>query len=316
MEARVANGTLVYRYTLDNEYPPPMIEYVPVRWVAFVFSAVFPLLAIRAVAVGRAVRAPWICAAALAPLLLFIALVLRGAAGAWDGDAFRMYETQTVLHLCAGHVLVGVLLAFAAKWYVRWIEIESQAVAGVFLGHVGIAYTATALVFTCVGFPLAFDASEERRISGYRLVSAGLITALGMVLLGATLALYHTDARRGAGGAGAAAQRLTVIWVPAALLVCWAAFALARMSLPMAAAANRSEALFYCLAVLPAAGALAVWTGQAEELLLADTGADADKGQPRGACRCEREMMSAADPCQAVCYRYEASLQRAMQKYA
>ncbi|KAJ2475316.1 hypothetical protein EV174_005322, partial [Coemansia sp. RSA 2320] len=53
------NDMLVYRYTLDNEYPPPMIEYEPVRWVAFLVSALFPLLAGRVLMVGRAAKAAW-----------------------------------------------------------------------------------------------------------------------------------------------------------------------------------------------------------------------------------------------------------------
>ncbi|KAJ2790665.1 hypothetical protein H4R21_006466, partial [Coemansia helicoidea] len=241
METALRNSTLVYRYTLDNEYPPPMIEYAPVRWIAFVFAALFPLLAARVLAAARSARALWLCTAALAPILLFVALILRGAMGRDGSDAFRMYETQAVLHLCAGHVLVGMLLAFGAKW----IEIERQAIAGVFLAHLGVAYSVVAVVCTCVGFPLAFDASEERRTSGYRLVSAPLIVAVGMVLLAATLALYHTDAKRH-GDAGAVGQ-MGIIWVPAALLAGWTSFALARMSTPMANVANTSEALFYCL---------------------------------------------------------------------
>ncbi|KAJ2708880.1 hypothetical protein H4R19_004526 [Coemansia spiralis] len=301
------NSTLVYRYTLNNEYPPPMIEYAPVRWVAFVFAAVFPLLAARVLAAARAARALWLCTAALAPILLFVALVLRGAMGrgTGDGDAFRMYETQTVLHLCAGHALVGMLLAFAAKW----IEIERQAIVGVFLAHLSVAYSVVAVVCTCVGFPLAFDASEERRISGYRLVSAPLIVAIGMVLLAATLALYHTDGKRhgDAGGAG----QVGIIWLPAVLLAGWTSFALARMSTTMYDAANTSEALFYCLSVLPLAGALVAWTGHAEEFLGTGEG-DADRGPGAAPCACGRKPV--AGPCQEC--RYEASLLRAMAKYA
>ncbi|KAJ1732537.1 hypothetical protein LPJ61_001995 [Coemansia biformis] len=314
MEAVSRNSTLVYRYTLDNEYPPPMIEYAPVRWIPFVFAALFPVLVARVLAAARATRAPWLCAAALAPILLFIALVLRGAMGRGDGDAFRMYETQTVLHLCAGHTLVGMLLAFAAKW----IEIERQAIVGVFLAHLGIAYTVVAVVCTCVGFPLAFDAVEERRICGYRLVSAPLIVAIGMVLLGATLALYHTDGRRGGGADAGTAGRLAIVWIPAALLACWASFELARMSMPTKSAANTSEALFYCLSVLPLAGTLTVWTGRAEGLLagVGDGGSTvtAAAGAGRGAapCGCGRTLI--AGPCQGCAH--EASLWRAMQKYA
>ncbi|KAJ2796942.1 hypothetical protein H4R20_005363, partial [Coemansia guatemalensis] len=188
----IGNNTLVYKYTLDNEYPPPMIQYDPVRWIAFVVSALFPLLATRVLLVARATRSPWLCAAGVAPLLLFIALVLRGAMGQADGDAFRMYEAQTVLHLCAGFVLVGMLLVFAAEW----IEIERRAVVGVFLRHAGIGYTAAATLCTCIGFPLAFDAAEERRTSGYRLVSAALVLSIGMAVLSGTLAVYHVDGRR------------------------------------------------------------------------------------------------------------------------
>ncbi|KAJ2616951.1 hypothetical protein H4S08_000549 [Coemansia sp. RSA 1365] len=300
----IGNNTLVYKYTLDNEYPPPMIQYSPVRWIAFVVSALFPLLAARVLAVARATRSPWLCAAGVAPLLLFIALVLRGATGQEDGDAFRMYQAQMVLHLCAGFVLVGMLLVFAAEW----IEIERRAVVGVFLRHAGIGYTVAAALCTCVGFPLAFDEAEGRRISGYRLVSAALVLSIVMAVLSGTLAVYHVDERRH--GGAAAAQRLAVIVLPAVLLAGWMAFALARMSLPMGNVANTSDALFYCLSVLPAMGVLIVWTGLGEEFLVAE--ANVADGIPAKECSCATRART--EPCGAC--SHEASLQRAMQKYA
>ncbi|KAI7834352.1 hypothetical protein BX661DRAFT_177065 [Kickxella alabastrina] len=106
------NVTLVYSYTLGNEYPPPMIEYEPVRWVAYLMSALFPLLAVRVLMVARSAQILWFSAAGFGCVLVFIALVLRGAMG----RCIPVYETQTVLHLCAGFVLVGVMLGFAAKW--------------------------------------------------------------------------------------------------------------------------------------------------------------------------------------------------------
>ncbi|KAJ2455533.1 hypothetical protein GGF42_003401 [Coemansia sp. RSA 2424] len=116
--AAVSNGTLVYWYTLDNQYPPPMIEYAPVRWVAFLVSALFPLLAGRAMMASREVKAIWLNAVGVAALLAFVSLILRGAMDSTDADTFRMYEAQTVLHLCAVYILVGVLLVFSSKWQV------------------------------------------------------------------------------------------------------------------------------------------------------------------------------------------------------
>ncbi|KAJ2339404.1 hypothetical protein GGF43_006653, partial [Coemansia sp. RSA 2618] len=178
------NHALVYQYTLNNEYPPPMLEYDPVRWIAYLMAAVFPVLAARVLMVGRAMQAPWLCMAVVAPVLMFVALILRGAMGRTESDAFRMYETQTVLHLSAGFVLVGMLLVFAAKW----IERLRKSVVARFLTHAAVGYVVAATVCVCVGVPLSFDTRESQRISGYRLVSAALVVSLGMVLLGGTLA--------------------------------------------------------------------------------------------------------------------------------
>ncbi|KAJ2478489.1 hypothetical protein IWW56_003685 [Coemansia sp. RSA 2131] len=283
MAGTAVNNTLVYQYTLNNQYPPPMLEYDPERWVAYLMSAVFPLLAVRLLMAGRAMQAPWLCVAVVAPVLLFISLILRGAMGRTDSDAFRMYETQTVLHLCAGIVSVGMLLVFAAKW----IERIRKSVVAQFLTHAAVGYTVAATVCVCVGVPLSFDMREEQRICGYRLVSAALVVSLGMVLLGGTLAAYHTDRR--------STSNVAIVAVPAVLLACWMSFALARTSLPMHNAANGSDALFYCLSVLPAAGVLGVWAAMAEEVL----------GE---GCTCQ---------CQASCARcaFEGRMQQAMGQY-
>ncbi|KAJ1668208.1 hypothetical protein IW140_000488 [Coemansia sp. RSA 1813] len=268
----VANTTLVYSYTLGNEYPPPMIQYGPVRWIAYLMSALFPLLAVRVLMVARQTRRLWVCAASLTSLLMFISLLLRGAMGRTDSDAFRMYETQTVLHLCSGYILVGLLLAFAA----RWVEVASQGMVGTFLIHLGLGYTVAALVCTCAGFPLAFDSVEERRISGYRLVSVSLIVSLGMCLLGTMLVVYHatvpgSSVRTGAKVAHPLVEhRLVMVVVPTVLLLAWASFELARMSLPMHSMANTSDALYYCLSVLPVVGAMVLWTSRAEEFFAAE----------------------------------------------
>ncbi|KAJ1733057.1 hypothetical protein LPJ72_003064 [Coemansia sp. Benny D160-2] len=270
---KVTNTTLVYSYTLGNEYPPPMIEYDPIRWIAYLISALFPLLMIRVLMIARQAQRLWLCSASLASLLMFISLLLRGAMGRSDGDAFRMYETQMVLHLCSGLMLVGLLLAFAA----RWVEVASQGMVRMFLMHLGLGYTVAALVCTCVGFPLAFDAVEEHRISGYRLVSVSLIVSLGMSLLGTMLVMYHaTVAESSPTGAKIphplAEQRVAMIVAPAVLLLIWASFELARMSLPMSNVANTSDALYYCLAVLPLAGTMVLWTGNAEEYFAGNAG--------------------------------------------
>ncbi|KAJ2338925.1 hypothetical protein GGF43_006771 [Coemansia sp. RSA 2618] len=109
-----------------------------------------------------------------------------------------------------------------------------------------------------------------------------------MVLLGGTLAAYHTDRRN--------TEHVAIVAAPAVLLACWMSFGLAQASLPMHSTANASDALFYCLAVLPAAGVLAVWTGMAEEALGAGC-----------ACRC-----------QASCARcaFEGRMQQALGQYA
>ncbi|KAJ1849863.1 hypothetical protein LPJ70_000208 [Coemansia sp. RSA 2708] len=253
----VGNNTLVYQYTLGNEYPPPMIEYEPVRWIAYLMSVVFPLLAVRMLMVGRAMRAPWLCVGALAPSLMFLALVLRGAMGS-ESDAFRMYEAQAVLYLSAGVVLTAMHLVVAAKWQVR-AKRARPSVVGRFLTHAALAYALAGVACVSAGVPLSFDSSEARRVGGYRLVAAALAVTLGMVVLGAGLAAYHTD-RRGA-------AQVAIVAAPAVLLAAWASYALACTSLPMHSTANASDALFYCLGVLPAAGAAGVWAGAAEDAL-------------------------------------------------
>ncbi|KAJ2707317.1 hypothetical protein FB645_000828 [Coemansia sp. IMI 203386] len=255
------NNTLVYSYTPGNRYPPPMIQYEPVRWIAYLLCAVFPLLAVRVLVVAKQTRALWLCTAAVASILMFVSLLLRGAMGRDSDDAFRMYETETALHLCAGYVLVGVLMRFAAEW----VGTASQGTMGLFLTHTGIGYTAAAVVCTCVGIPLMFDASEAQRVSGYKLVSAAAIASIGLAALAAILTLYHV--KRGGGSSQRGAAQVSVVGVPALLLLVWMSFALARVSLPMDNVANTSDAMFYCLSVLPAVGAVAVWTGQAEEFL-------------------------------------------------
>ncbi|KAJ2847607.1 hypothetical protein IWW36_003771 [Coemansia brasiliensis] len=283
----VGNNTLVYQYTLDNEYPPPMLEYEPVQWIAYLMSAIFPLLAVRVLMVGRAIRAPWLCVAMLAPVLMFIALILRGAMGTTESDAFRMYETQTVLHLSAGFVLNGMLLVIAAKW----IEKTRKSVVAQFLMHLALVYAVGAAVCVCVGVPLSFDKHEPRRISGYRLVTAALGVSLGVVVLGATLAAYHTDKRH--------TGQIAIVAAPAALLTAWMSFELARVSEPMHGTANSSDALFYCLSVLPAAGVLGVWTGMGEEVL--------GMGYGNGRCCC----------CGAACAQceFEGRVQQGLSKY-
>ncbi|KAJ2782932.1 hypothetical protein GGI15_002751 [Coemansia interrupta] len=250
-----------------------MITYEPVRWISYLMSALFPLLAARTLMVAKATRSLWLCAAGLASVLMFISLLLRGAMSRDQDDAFRMYETESALHLSAGYVLVGVLLKFTAEW------VDDAAVQGtlsIFLTHMAAGYSVAAAICTCVGIPLMFDTTETQRISGYKLVSAALIVSIGLGVLAAVLALYHIKggaaSRRGSG-------QLPVVIVPAFVLVLWMCFELARVSLPMDNVANRSDAIFYCLSVLPAVGAIGVWSGSAEEFLGADAvGAAATAG--------------------------------------
>ncbi|KAJ2022742.1 hypothetical protein H4S03_009464, partial [Coemansia sp. S3946] len=87
--ATVSSGALVYWYTLDNQYPPPMIEYDPVRWVAYLVSALFLLLTGRALMASRAAKAMWLNAVGIAAILAFISLILRGAMDSTEADTFR-----------------------------------------------------------------------------------------------------------------------------------------------------------------------------------------------------------------------------------
>ncbi|KAJ1808962.1 hypothetical protein LPJ56_006043 [Coemansia sp. RSA 2599] len=152
---------------------------------------------------------------------------------------------------------------------------SSQGTMGLFLTHTGIGYTAAAVVCTCVGIPLMFDASETQRASGYKLVSAAEIASVGLGVLAAILTLYHVK-KGGGGSSQRGAGQVGVVGVPAVLLIVWMCYALARVSLPMDNVANTSDAMFYCLSVLPAVGAIAVWTGQAEEFLGPGTDTDTD----------------------------------------
>ncbi|KAJ2065359.1 hypothetical protein GGI17_000411 [Coemansia sp. S146] len=339
--ATVSNGTLVYWYTLDNQYPPPMIEYDPVRWVAFLVSALFLLLSGRALMASRAAKAMWLNAVGVAAILAFISLILRGAMDSTDADTFRMYEAQTVLHLCAAYILVGVLLVFSSKW----IEEASGGMVGIFLTHMGIGYSIAVVICTCTGFPLAFDAAEERRISGYRLVSVSLIVSIGVTLLAGMLVFYHASDRTGRGEHPRSAQRVSMITIPTVLLVLMLSFVLARVSLPTKNAANTSDALFYCLSVIPLAGVIAVWAAGAEEFL-----SEGGEQQQQSVAACYtvesgdseteysmQELRRAAVPCLdkrvavtdnpacvmvccckgGLCARckYEAMLQQAMQRY-
>ncbi|KAJ2570647.1 hypothetical protein GGH95_004208 [Coemansia sp. RSA 1836] len=131
----------------------------------------------------------------------------------------------------------------------------------------GIGYSVAVVICTCTGFPLTFDAAEERRISGYRLVSVSLIVSIGVTLLAGMLALYHTGDRTGRSEHPRNAQRMSIITIPMVLLVLVLSFVLARVSLPAKNAANTSDAMFYCLSVLPLAGVVALWTAGAEEFL-------------------------------------------------
>ncbi|KAJ2492547.1 hypothetical protein IWW37_001302 [Coemansia sp. RSA 2050] len=131
----------------------------------------------------------------------------------------------------------------------------------------GIGYSIAVVICTCTGFPLAFDAAEEKRISGYRLVSVSLIVSIGVTLLAGMLVFYHTGNRIGCGEHPRSAQRTSMITIPTVLLVLVLSFVLARVSLPSKSTANTSDALFYCLSVIPLAGVVAAWTAEAEEFL-------------------------------------------------
>ncbi|KAJ2034369.1 hypothetical protein H4S04_009160, partial [Coemansia sp. S16] len=213
--ATVSSGALVYWYTLDNQYPPPMIEYDPVRWVAYLVSALFLLLTGRALMASRAAKAMWLNAVGIAAILAFISLILRGAMDSTEADTFRM------------------------------IEEASGGMLGIFLTHMGIGYSIAVVICTCTGFPLAFDAAEERRISGYRLVSVSLIVSIGVTLLAGMLVFYHAGDKTGRGEHPRSAQRVSMITIPTVLLVLVLSFVLARVSLPTKNAANTSDALFY-----------------------------------------------------------------------
>ncbi|KAJ2757321.1 hypothetical protein H4R27_001514 [Coemansia aciculifera] len=211
----------------------------------------------------------------------------------------------------------------------------------------GIGYSIAVVICTCTGFPLAFDAAEERRISGYRLVSVSLIVSIGVTLLAGMLVFYHASDRTGRGEHPRSAQRVSMITIPTVLLVLMLSFVLARVSLPTKNAANTSDALFYCLSVIPLAGVIAVWTAGAEEFL-SEGGEQQQQQQPVAACYTVesgdseteysmRELRRAAVPCldrrvavtdNAACVmaccckgglcarcKYEAMLQQAMQRY-
>ncbi|KAJ2045033.1 hypothetical protein GGI08_006926 [Coemansia sp. S2] len=316
--ATVSSGALVYWYTLDNQYPPPMIEYDPVRWVAYLVSALFLLLTGRALMASRAAKAMWLNAVGIAAILAFISLILRGAMDSTEADTFRM------------------------------IEEASGGMLGIFLTHMGIGYSIAVVICTCTGFPLAFDAAEERRISGYRLVSVSLIVSIGVTLLAGMLVFYHAGDKTGRGEHPRSAQRVSMITIPTVLLVLVLSFVLARVSLPTKNAANTSDALFYCLSVIPLAGVIAAWTAGAEEFL---SEGEVQQQQQQSVAACYtvesgdseteysmRELRRAAVPCldkrvavadNAACVvvccckgglcarcKYEAMLQQAMQRYS
>lgn len=113
-----SNGTLVYNYTLGNEYPPPMITYEPVDWVAYVMAGLFVLLAARIIMVANTTKTLWFSAIGISPVMMFVSMILRGAMdqSAAGSDSVELYEASTVLHLCSGYALVGALAMLAAKW--------------------------------------------------------------------------------------------------------------------------------------------------------------------------------------------------------
>ncbi|KAJ2688361.1 hypothetical protein IWW39_002254 [Coemansia spiralis] len=81
------------------------------------------------------------------------------------------------------------------------------------------------------------------------------------------LVFYHAGDRAGRGEHPRSAQRTSMIAIPTVLLVLVLSFELARVSLPSKSTANTSDALFYCLSVIPLAGVVAMWTAGAEEFL-------------------------------------------------
>ncbi|KAJ2161910.1 hypothetical protein GGF46_001101 [Coemansia sp. RSA 552] len=286
MEAHGRNNTLVYAYTAGNTFPPPMLQYTPVRWVAFVMAALFPALAVRALVAARAARVAWLGAAGAAGAALeLVALILRGSAA--GDDAVRMYAAQMALHLSGGVVLAAAQLALTGRWI--------GGAGGAFLAHLGATYAVVAGVCACVGVPLEFVYDEGRRASGYRLTEAALIATLALAPLGAALAAYHTDDPR---------QLLARAGGPAVLLSAWASFALARTTLAMDDIANTSEALFYCLSVLPLGAVLGAW------------GALEEEEEEEGGCGCGPSRNVAAPSAACTHCAYEERLWQAVRRYA
>ncbi|KAJ2075342.1 hypothetical protein GGI09_008630 [Coemansia sp. S100] len=163
------------------------------------------------------------------------------------------------------------------------------------------------------------------------------------------LVFYHAGDKTGRGEHPRSAQRVSMITIPTVLLVLVLSFVLARVSLPTKNAANTSDALFYCLSVIPLAGVIAAWTAGAEEFLSEGEVQQQQQQQSVAACYTVesgdseteysmRELRRAAVPCldkrvavadNAACVvvccckgglcarcKYEAMLQQAMQRYS
>ncbi|KAJ1926634.1 hypothetical protein EC988_010286, partial [Linderina pennispora] len=88
------NDTLVYNYTLGNDYPPPALQYDPVRWIAYLMAAICLPIGVQVGIVGHKTNSLWLGVAGMASVLMFISLVLRGAMGKTDADPFKMYEAE------------------------------------------------------------------------------------------------------------------------------------------------------------------------------------------------------------------------------
>lgn len=147
----------------------------------------------------------------------------------------------------------------------------------IFLTHLGIGYTITVIVCTCVGVPLAFSAGEDKRISGYKLVSTSLVISIGITLLTGALTTYHKTTTQSRDrnrtcdeGDDGQPRQLAVgmVVVPAGFLMLFLGFVLARFSLDISNVANTSDAMYYCLSILPLIAVLLMWTVKAEEMLL------------------------------------------------
>ncbi|KAJ2469081.1 hypothetical protein EV174_006247 [Coemansia sp. RSA 2320] len=233
------------------ESDTPFLAYVPGQSVAYGVGGVFAALGIASVSVLLLSRAGWYAGSVVASACGMVSLFLRGAL--LDRSSVAMYIASYVLDSVAAYVLVFTALLMGSRW-VRHVEAGRTAFAALLAALGGVALVGC-VVLESVALPLAFRREPWYRHIGHILHISSAAATLAASAIGLLVAAWKAATSESATAAEAAG-----LGGAFALLTAWGCFALAQTKMPLDAVANRSEAAWFLLNVLPLALVLLLWT--------------------------------------------------------